>query len=186
METSPLRSRRPELARRRIGHAARQQFNSACLISSIKGEVKKKHISFGWNFSCFAAHLMERDRFCSSAPCARLRGHATPWVGFSLPAVFIASWQRSLSVPKPAKQNVVKFGDHSSIWDSWPIAFSGCPRGPRVAVRLRARGTQRLTTYLRLALEPECLENRTATARGIPRDGADSVRDTQAVCGFRC
>jgi hypothetical protein len=33
-------------------------------------------------------------------------------LGFSLPAVFIASWQRSLSVPKPAKQNVVKFGDH--------------------------------------------------------------------------
>jgi hypothetical protein len=23
-------------------------------------------------------------------------------------------------------------GDHSSIWDSWPIAFSGYPRGPRV------------------------------------------------------
>jgi hypothetical protein len=25
---------------------------------------------------------------------------------------------------------VVKLGDHSSIWDSWPIAFSGYPRGP--------------------------------------------------------
>jgi hypothetical protein len=36
-------------------------------------------------------------------------------------------------------------GDHSSIRDSWPIAFSGCPRGTRVAVRLGARGTQRLT-----------------------------------------
>jgi len=33
------------------------------LVSSIKGEVKKKHISFGWNFSCFSAHLMERDLF---------------------------------------------------------------------------------------------------------------------------
>ena len=30
---------------------------------SIKVEVKKKHISCGWNFSCFAAHLMERDLF---------------------------------------------------------------------------------------------------------------------------
>src|SRR4029077_13277590 len=38
---------------------------------------------------------------------------------------------------------------------------------------------------MRLALEPECLENPTATAREIPRDGADSIRDTQAVCGFR-
>jgi hypothetical protein len=53
-------------------------------------------------------------------------------------------------------------------------------------VRLRARSTQRLTYQLRLALEPECLENPTATAREIPRDGADSIRDTQAVCGFRC
>src|ERR1700732_2693740 len=49
-----------------------------------------------------------------------------------------------------------------------------------------ARGTQRLTSQLRLALEPECLENPTATARENPQDGADSVRDTQAVCGFRC
>src|SRR6266436_1141860 len=46
-----------------------------------------------------------------------------------------------------------KFGDHSSIWDSWPIAFSGYPRGPRVVWRLGARGTQRLTNQLRLALE---------------------------------
>src|SRR6267154_192178 len=30
---------------------------------SIKAEVKKKHISFGWNFSCFSAHLIERDLF---------------------------------------------------------------------------------------------------------------------------
>src|SRR5712664_351149 len=72
-------------------------------------------------------------------------------------------------------RTVVKFGDHSSIWDSWPIAFSGYPRGPRVVVRLGARGTQRLTNRLRLALEPECLENPTATARENPqrRNGLD-------------
>ena len=29
-------------------------------------------------------------------------------------------------------RTVVKFGDHSSIWDSWPIAFLGYPREPRV------------------------------------------------------
>ena len=51
--------------------------------------------------------------------------------------------------------------------------------------RLGARGTQRLTYQLRLALEPECLENPTATAREDPQDGADSIRDTQAACGFR-
>ena len=52
--------------------------------------------------------------------------------------------------------------------------------------RLGARGAARLTNQLRLALEPECLENLTTTAREFPRDGADSIRDTQAVCGFRC
>ena len=123
----------------------------------------------------------------ASAPAARLAAIVIAQrLGFSLPAVFIAAWRRSLSVPKPTKQNVVKFGDHSSIWDSWPIAFSGYPRGPRVVLRLGARSTQRLTNRLRLALEPECPENPTATAREIPRDGADSIKDTQAVCGFRC
>jgi hypothetical protein len=33
------------------------------LISSVKGEVKKKHLSIGWSFSCFAAHAMEQDLF---------------------------------------------------------------------------------------------------------------------------
>ena len=33
------------------------------LISSIKGEVKKKHFRIGRNFSCFAAHLIELDLF---------------------------------------------------------------------------------------------------------------------------
>jgi hypothetical protein len=33
------------------------------LIGSIKVEVKKKHLFFGWKFSCFAAHLSERDLF---------------------------------------------------------------------------------------------------------------------------
>ena len=67
-----------------------------------------------------------------------------------------------------------------------PIAFSGYPRGPRVGCETRCRSTQCLTSQLRLALEPECLENPTATAREDPQDGADSIRDTQAVCGFRC
>src|SRR5208282_2314684 len=35
------------------------------------------------------------------------------------------------------------------------------------------------------AIEPECLENLQTTAREIPRDGAEAIPDTQAVCGFR-
>jgi hypothetical protein len=34
-----------------------------CLCSSLKGEVKKKHHSKGWSFSCFAAHLFEQGLF---------------------------------------------------------------------------------------------------------------------------
>jgi hypothetical protein len=32
-------------------------------MSSLKGEVKKKHNSNGWSFSCFAAHLFEQGLF---------------------------------------------------------------------------------------------------------------------------
>jgi hypothetical protein len=35
--------------------------NKKFLESSIKVEVKKKHSSIGWIFSCFAAHLIERE-----------------------------------------------------------------------------------------------------------------------------
>jgi len=67
-----------------------------------------------------------------------------------------------------------------------PWLFLVMREGLGSAVRLGARGTQRLTSRLRLALEPECLENPTATAGEDPQDGADSIKDTQAVCGFRC
>src|SRR3974390_2169897 len=38
-------------------------------------------------------------------------------------------------------------GDHSSIWDSWPIAFSGYPRGPRVGCSIK--GVKKKTHLLR-------------------------------------
>jgi hypothetical protein len=37
--------------------------NPTSLVSSLKGEVKKKHNRNGWIFSCFAAHLFEQDLF---------------------------------------------------------------------------------------------------------------------------
>src|SRR5215471_3807479 len=101
-------------------------------VCSIKGEVKKKHFCEGRSFSCFTAHLSEQDRFRPAAPCARLLGMVARQLRFSLSAVFIACSQRSLTVPKPTKQNDGQVGDHGSIGDSWPIAFSGYPRGPRV------------------------------------------------------
>jgi hypothetical protein len=124
------------------------------------------------------------DRARSAVTCrsiCRLLGTIARRFGFSLPAVFIACLRRSLSVPKPAKQNVGQIGDHGSIWDSWPMALSGYPRGLGSGVRLSARGTQRLTNQLRLALEPECLENPMATTREDPQDGADSVSTIGAI-----
>jgi len=105
---------------------------------------------------------------------------------FSLPAVFIACSQRSLSVPKPANQNGGQMATIVLSGTRGPWLFLVIREGLGSAVRLGARSTQRLTNQLRLALEPGCLENPTATAREDPQDGADSLRDTQAVCGFRC
>jgi len=48
-------------------------------------------------------------------------------------------------------RTVVKFGDHSSIWNSWPIAFSGYPRGPRVGNETRC--PRHTAPEARIALE---------------------------------
>ena len=99
-------------------------------ISSIKG-VKKKHFTCGRSFSCRPAHPIEQD--CSRRPFQYLGTlTAVAWrVWFSLPAVFIASSRRSQS-SETNKQKWFSVGNHGSIWDSQPIAFSGYPRGTRV------------------------------------------------------
>src|ERR1700693_1437951 len=77
--------------------------------------------------------------------------------------VFSTSGFHRLFATKPVRSETNKAArlsgaNHGSIGDSWPIAFSGCPRGTRVACETeRARGMQRLTNQLRLSLEPECL-----------------------------
>jgi hypothetical protein len=63
---------------------------SSHLVCSIKGKVKKKSLSRGWNFSTFAAHFIEQDLFWPAAPYARLLGAVAQEFWFSLPAVFIA------------------------------------------------------------------------------------------------
>jgi hypothetical protein len=59
-------------------------------------------------------------------------GHRSPAVW-----VFSTSGFHRLLATKPVSSETSKAerrssGDHGSIWDSWPIAFSGYPRGPRV------------------------------------------------------
>jgi hypothetical protein len=88
--------------------------------------------------------------------------------GFSLPAVFIACWQRSLSVPKPANQNGGQMATIVLSGTRGPWLFLVIREGLGSAVRLRARSTQRLTNRLRLALEPERLENPRPPPEKIP------------------
>src|SRR3982074_1435617 len=60
--------------------------------------------------------------------------------GFSLPAVFIVSLRRSQFVLRPTSKTVVRCQPwfylrlvaYRFFWVSWPVAFSGYPRGPRV------------------------------------------------------
>jgi len=77
-------------------------------------------------------------------------------LGFSLSAVFIASSQRSRSVPKPAKQNGGQVATIVLSGTRGPWLFLVIREGLGSGVRLGARSTQRLTYQLRLALEPEC------------------------------
>ena len=80
--------------------------------------------------------LSPLDRASSVLTCrticsvAELRGPAV-WV-------FSTGGFHRLFATKPISSETSKaerrsIGDHGSIWDSWPIAFSGYPRGPRVA-----------------------------------------------------
>jgi hypothetical protein len=65
-ESKPINTHFPQLldtAYRMERFQLKSKQHSEFLDRSIKVEVKKKHISCGWNFSCFAAHLMERDLF---------------------------------------------------------------------------------------------------------------------------
>ena len=49
------------------------------------------------------------------------------------------------------------------------MAFLVIREGLESGVRLGARSTQRLTYQLRLALEPDCFEDPTASPREVPR-----------------
>jgi hypothetical protein len=113
-------------------------------------------------------------------------GHSGPAVGFSLSAVFIASsLRRSLSVPKPASRTVVKLATMVLSGTHGPIALSGYPRGTRVRCETTCpRHTApnlpvETRSRTRVSREPD------GTARENPQHGADSINDTQAVCGFR-
>jgi hypothetical protein len=76
--------------------------------------------------------------------------------------------------------------NHGSIWDSWPMAFSGYPRGPRVACETwcpkhaAPNLSAETRSRTRVSREPHGHRQRN------PQHGAEALRNTQAVCGFRC
>jgi len=99
-----------------------------------------------------------------SRPPRHLLGslHSHAWLfGFSLLAVFIAPLRRSPSVLKPTSKTgcqvpTMVLSEARGLW-----LFRVIREGLGSAERLGARGTQRLTSQWRLALEPERLKNST-------------------------
>ena len=89
-----------------------------------------------------------------------LHSHARLF-GFSLLAVFIASLRRSPSVLRPTSKTGCQVPTMVLSEARGLLLFRVIREGLGSAVRLGARGTQRLTSRWRLALEPERLKNPT-------------------------
>jgi len=70
---------------------------------------------------------MSRICFDRPQPVLGSRTFLPQRFAFSLPAVFIARLQRQPVSSGTSKAERWSSGDHGSIWDSWPIAFSDHP-----------------------------------------------------------
>src|ERR1700679_1352260 len=117
------------------GRHSRREFNRWCTSSSglfYKRSQEKNTSPVARFFLGFQPTPFEQD--CSGVPF-RISGR---W--FIQPAllVFSASGFHRFCATKPVrsethKQQRLSGANHGSIGDSWPTAFSGCPRGTRVA-----------------------------------------------------
>src|SRR3984957_9303797 len=88
--------------------------------------------------------------------------HSQLWLfGFSLSAVFIALLRRSPSVLRPTSKTGCQMATMVLSEARGLSLFRVIREGLESAERLGARGTQRLTSQWRLALEPERLKNST-------------------------
>jgi len=97
--------------------------------------------------------------------------HVTRFCDFAVPADSSCLVTTPL-VPDADKQRGCS-ANHGSIGDSWPIAFSGCPRGHRVSRETRcSKHLRSLTGFWILTLEPERLENQPVILRD--ESGMDS------------
>src|SRR6516165_5110879 len=88
-----------------------------------KSRSQEKNLSHGRNFSCFAAHLIERDLFLTGRTMCSVVGYSGPAVW-----VFSTSGFHRLFATKPvsSETNTAERRSncaHSSMCDSWPLAL---------------------------------------------------------------
>jgi len=133
--------------------------------------------SGGFRFTLAVSSFRLRARLGFSIPSTSPASEAiNPAFGYDTPHSSVGGTLTLLN-------NTLLSTHHGSIGDFSPIAFSGCPRGPRVSRQTQCRSTG-LTGFWILTLEPERLKNQPAIARNESRDGLSP--DAQAACCFRC
>src|SRR5713226_1573576 len=116
-----------------------------------------KSANGGFRFALAVSSFRFRARLGFSIPSTSPASEATnPAFGYDTPHPSVGGTLTLLNYALLSTH-------HGSIGDFSPIAFSGCPRGPRVSRETRCpKHTRRLTGFWRLALEPERLGNQQA------------------------
>ena len=114
-------------------------------------------------------------------------GHNGPEVWVFCSGGFHRSFATKPVSSETSKAERRSSGDHGSIRDSWPIAFSGYPGGSRVPCETTCPRHTAPTILAETRSRPRVSrEPDGPPPEKIPQHGADSIRDTQAVCDFRC
>jgi len=126
-----------------------------------KRKSQEKHFAPGRKVSDFLALLNEREWFWSSAPWTRFGAQPVAAVWIFSPSGFHRVVATTPVCSETDKRNGCQVPTMVLSEARGLSLFRVIREGLGSAVRLSARGTQRLTYQWRLALEPECLRNRT-------------------------
>src|ERR1700682_5650484 len=126
-----------------------------------KRKSQEKHFSHRRIFSDFPARVNERECFWPSAPCARFGAQPGTAVWIFSPSGFHRMVATTPVCSETDKRNGCQVPTMVLSEARGLSLFRVIREGLGSAVRLGARGTQRLTYRWRLALEPECLKNPT-------------------------
>ena len=132
-----------------------------------KRKSQEKHFTLRRKFSDFPACLIERGCFLPSAPWTRFGAQPITAVWIFSPSGFHRVFATKPVRSETDKQNGCQVPTMVLSEAHGLSLFRVIREGLGSSKRLCARGTQRLTSQCRLALEPECLKNRLTTAREI-------------------